>query len=183
MVYLMPRSWVAMNRPWLVGCLVLWASGLLGAGEAPAEKPSPAEEHYRLGVQYGKQGQHLKAEQELRQAIRLNPGWAEAHSKLGSALAGQKRYAAAEKEYLKAIRLNPAYELSFYNLTCCYALWGKKKEAVKSFQTLVDKGFYNWPLMVDDHELDGLREDPGFRALDEIVKKRWEEREKTNPGK
>jgi tetratricopeptide (TPR) repeat protein len=167
---------------WLVA-LFLWVSLPVSAEEKPTLLSSPAQTHYDLGVQLGKQGKYVEAEKELRKAIRLNPGWAEAHSKLGSALAGQKRYAAAEKEYLRAIRLNPAYELSYYNLTCCYALWGKKKEAIKSFQTLVDKGFYNWPLMVEDKELNSLREDPGFQELNAVVKKRWKEREKTNPGK
>ncbi len=47
----------------------------------------------------------------------------------------------------------------------------------------MDKGFYNWPLWVDDEELNNLRDDPGFKELDGIVKKRWEEREKAKKGK
>src|SRR3989304_9837867 len=150
-------------KPWLAAVMLL---GMFLP--ASARPPSRAQEHYNLGVKLGEERKYVEAEKELREAIRLKPGWAEAHSKLGTALAGQKRYPEAEKAYLKAVRLKPAYELSYYNLACCYALWGKKPEAIQSLQTLVDKGFYNWPLWVDDEELNTLRDDPGFKELDGI---------------
>jgi len=156
---------------------------LLGISlQVSAKPPSRAQAHFDLGVSLGKQEKFGEAEKELREAIRLKPGWAEAHSRLGNTLAAQKKYPEAEKEFQKAIRLKPAYELSYYNLACCYALWGKKGEAIKSLRTLVDKGFYNWPLMVDDKELGSLRDEPGFKEVDGIVQKRWEEREKAKKG-
>lgn len=113
--------------------------------------------------------------------VRL-PSGAQAHFDLGVRLGEQRKFGEAEKEFQKAIRLKPAYEPSYYNLACCYALWGKKGEAIKSLRTLADKGFYNWPLMVDDTELDSLRDEPGFKEVDGIVQKRWEEREKAKKG-
>lgn len=110
------------------------------------------------------------------------PSGAQAHFDLGVRLGEQRKFGEAEKEFQKAIRLKPAYEPSYYNLACCYALWGKKGEAIKSLRTLADKGFYNWPLMVDDTELDSLRDEPGFKEVDGIVQKRWEEREKAKKG-
>lgn len=107
---------------------------------------------------------------------------AQEHFDLGVRLGEQRKFGEAEKEFQKAIRLKPAYEPSYYNLACCYALWGKKGEAIKSLRTLADKGFYNWPLMVDDTELDSLRDEPGFKEVDGIVPKRWEEREKAKKG-
>jgi tetratricopeptide (TPR) repeat protein len=165
-------------KKWLIAVMLLGISL-----PASAKPPSGAQAHFDLGVRLGEQGKFGEAEKEFRMAIRLKAGWAEAHSRLGNALAGQKKYTEAEKEFQKAIRLKPAYEPSYYNLACCYALWGKKGEAIKSLRTLADKGFYNWPLMVDDKELDSLRDEPGFKEVDKIVQTRWEERKKKEEGK
>jgi len=164
-------------KSWFIAVMLLGISL-----PASAKPPSRAQAHFDLGVRLGEQRKYVEAEKELREAVRLKPGWAEAHSRLGNALAGQKKYPEAEKEFQKAIRLKPAYEPSYYNLACCYALWGKKAEAIKSLRTLADKGFYNWPLMVDDTELDSLRDEPGFKEVDKIVQTRWEEREKAKKG-
>jgi tetratricopeptide (TPR) repeat protein len=166
----------------LVAMMLLWISLPASAGEGPARLPSGAQAHFDLGVRLGEKRKFGEAEKEFRMAIRLKPGWAEAYCRLGNALAGQKKFPEAEKEFRKAIRLKPAYEPSYYNLACCYALWGKKGEAIKSLRTLADKGFYNWPLMVDDTDLDSLRDEPGFKEVDKIVQKRWEEREKAKKG-
>jgi len=58
-----------------------------------------------------------------------------------------------------------------YNLACAYARAGNKEEAVKWLQTSVERGFSFVATMLRDTDLDSIRDQPGFAAAVELMKK------------
>jgi tetratricopeptide (TPR) repeat protein len=65
---------------------------------------------------YARLGKLSKAEELLREAIKINPDYAEAHVNLGSLLVSLERYDEAEKEYREAIKINPDYAGAHFRL-------------------------------------------------------------------
>ncbi len=70
-----------------------------------------------------------EAEQCLRAAIRLAPGWAAAHSSLGVFLADRGRDDAAEASLRDALALQPDYQLAHLNLAFLLLAQGRLAEA------------------------------------------------------
>lgn len=107
----------------------------------------------------------------------VNPGdedIAITQTNLGISLAEAGKYEEAEKEYNEALKIKPELVEAHYSLACCYALWGKTNEAITCLRAAVEKGFDDWPHMERDDDLNSLKQDPWFKVLTEIVKKRWE---------
>lgn len=52
-----------------------------------------------------------------------------------------------------------------YNLACVLARQGRKKEALDTLSTAIDKGFRNRQHITADDDLKSLREEPAFKAL------------------
>ena len=84
-------------------------------------------------------GRAQQAEENLRQALRLDPGLAEAHFQLGNVLAHQNRLEAAVGEFKEAIRLNAQYAEPHLALAHIYRQTARKADAeeeVKSYLRL-----------------------------------------------
>jgi tetratricopeptide (TPR) repeat protein len=111
------RALVSLGGMALVALLVwrqvswnpVWRSEENIARAIVAAAPQSALGYNHLGFALWQQGRLGEAEQEIRRAIRLNPGYAEAHNNLAYALWQQDKAGEAEKELREAVRLKPDY--------------------------------------------------------------------------
>ena len=58
----------------------------------------------------------------------------------------------------------------YYSMACCYALTHQKQLALKNLKIAIDYGYTNYRNMVDDSDLDFIREEKDFTALLERIK-------------
>jgi len=72
--------------------------------------------HFNKATVYYYAGRSEDSEEELRNAIRINPDFAGAHYNLGVLLNDLKRFGEAEDEWREAIRINPDFAGAHYNL-------------------------------------------------------------------
>ena len=59
-----------------------------------------------------------------------------------------------------------------YDLACCYAITGQKKQALLHLEKSVDNGYKDYNNMLNDNDLKSLRKDKKYKELLEIVKGR-----------
>lgn len=59
-----------------------------------------------------------------------------------------------------------------YDMACCYALTGQKKQALQALENSVNNGYKDYNNMLNDNDLKTLRKDKKYKALLEIVKDR-----------
>jgi thioredoxin-like negative regulator of GroEL len=72
----------------------------------------------------------------------------------------------------RLVALNPDDPRMRYNLACSYALSGRSMDALDTLAQAVDLGFKDVNLMRKDRDLDRLRDDPRYLALEAEVAKR-----------
>jgi len=58
-----------------------------------------------------------------------------------------------------------------YNIACLYSVTGKKELALEHLKKSIDRGFMDFSWMDRDKDLDNIRNEPGFRALREMILK------------
>jgi class 3 adenylate cyclase/Flp pilus assembly protein TadD len=61
-----------------------------------------------------------------------------------------------------------------YNIACAYALMNKTDKAVEWFEKATGDGLNYYPIFEKDPSLDNIRNDPHFREIMEIERKKWE---------
>lgn len=110
-----------------------------------------------------------------------DPELARTRVSVGKALLHKGEYEEAEKEYLGAIRLEPNLMEAHYGLARCYACRNMKREALDCLRLAIENGFGDLPSIENERNFMPLRDDPWYRILVEIIKKRWEERLVDNP--
>lgn len=105
------------TRPKPTGTIILSESAD-SAEQQTHPTPSLSEDllYIRKGDELLGQGQPDKAEDEYRQAIKLNSGRAVYYGKLGIALYGQGKFKEAETEYKKALQIESFSPTLFFNL-------------------------------------------------------------------
>ena len=59
---------------------------------------------------------------------------------------------------------------SYYNLSCTYALTGKKNEAIENFRKSIEAGYFNYYHVLEDSDLDTLRNEDEFKRLVESIR-------------
>lgn len=132
--------------------LALWAVAVAGGIlPARAEEGSPAQVPAGGGL-FGLPA--LMAQQQALQA-RMGP------------LLAQGRYRDVEQLLNAAIGENPAVAANYYNLACVQSRQLKRADAMRSLAIAVDKGFASVPMLRLDPDLDFLRDDPAFRAIED----------------
>jgi tetratricopeptide (TPR) repeat protein len=102
------------------------------------EKPSPWP-YLNLAITQQFLNQLGEAEANLRQAIRLDPGFAKAHFQLGSVLEDAKKPEAALEELHEAARLEPAYPEPHMAMARIYRKLGQEaaaRDEVESYRKL-----------------------------------------------
>lgn len=85
----------------------------------------------------------------------------------------KERYEEAEKVFAEVQKINPKDKNAPFFMACCFAALGEKEKAMKLLQDDVKNGFNDWSSWVTSKELDGIRTDPRFKELEEVVKVRW----------
>ena len=61
--------------------------------------------------------------------------------------------------------MHPKDPFAYYNLSCNYALMGKKKLALDFLEKAVDLGYYDYDHLKNDPDLDTIRRSLRFRKI------------------
>jgi len=123
------------------------------------------------------QKKYEEAEEEIARAERLNPEEPDIRytRALIFAIEGKKEEALAIIE-----GKNPYYFTSLFSKV--YSLLGMKDEAIENINKAIERGFYEvqtflqtYLVLMSDHYLDNLRDDPRFKKIIKRQKKKYEE--------
>ncbi len=71
-------------------------------------------------------------------------------------------YSLAIRYYLASLARNIDDEISIYNVACCYALMGNVELTSLYLQRAVIAGYHDISFMREDHDFDGIRDEPLF---------------------
>jgi tetratricopeptide (TPR) repeat protein len=141
------------------------AGELEDAKELVRNNPDNAGAHFNLGVAYGANGMNKKAIKSYKQALRINPDFKEAHYNLGGGYYKSGKNEEAVESFKQAIRIDPDFAIAHYNLACCYSLLGNVSKALKSLGEAIDLGFDDIKHIENDSDLNGLRDEAGYKKL------------------
>jgi eukaryotic-like serine/threonine-protein kinase len=110
------------------------------AQRAVAAAPDLVEARIALGYVYGWKYQYFKAEEVLREAVRLDPQNSHAWDSLSWVLAYEQppKAVEAEKASSEAIRLEPDLPVAHYHLARALLLQGRYEEASKAAEQVAD---------------------------------------------
>ncbi len=150
----------------------LWAGDYEKAFEAGRMfKESPFIFSYQ-GQALFRQGNQKQAVEYMDKAISLEPDGAMALILNGikASIKGNKKEGLAAM--LKFEELNLADAEAWYFNSGYYGLLGDNESCIRCLQKAVDKGFFNYPCMVNDFFLDSLRDDPEFQEILEEAKEK-----------
>jgi tetratricopeptide (TPR) repeat protein len=99
-----------------------------------------AEAHYYLGVCY-RHTRNMRAIDELKAAIDINPRYAEAFYELGLTYNDFKFFKKAVEAFDSALRLKPDYREAKLNMAISYTELGEHENAIKILETLSKTSF------------------------------------------
>jgi tetratricopeptide (TPR) repeat protein len=114
-------------------------------------------------------GNYEEADQLFTEWIYANPyhdvgAWA--LKSRGECRMKLKRRQAAIADFKAAAERNPDYRSQvYYDVACCHAILGDGDRAIDSLAKAIEAGFDDFDLMDFDPDLDGLRNNPKFKAL------------------
>lgn len=72
---------------------------------------------------------------------------------------------------LRLVKLIPDNPTAHYNLACSLALTGQTQKALRSLDAALRCGFTDFRLMLEDDDLDSLRNEPEFQAMVDLGRK------------
>jgi len=72
----------------------------------------------------------------------------------------------------RLVRLQPEKSTDHYNLACSLALKKRNPEALRSLAKSVELGYVDYEWMHQDPDLEGLRENPGYKKLLDSLRKK-----------
>lgn len=97
--------------------------------------------------------------------LKLNPDDHRALYMAANGLAALGERARAREYADRALAMRPDDGMALYNIACVYALLGSHNDAIVILEKAVDLGLRQKGWFEHDTNLEGLREDPRFRAL------------------
>ncbi len=115
------------------------SSDSFGAGSS-ANVRQQANVYFKKGERYQKQENFKMAEEQYRQAVKIDSTYAEAYSNLGYSLRKQGMYDEAVKHYRQAIKLNYRLAEAHEYLGEAYAEMGRFDLAEKELKILRELG-------------------------------------------
>ncbi len=101
------------------------------------DEPNEFILHDALGDAYWIRGREAPAENEWKEALRINPAFVRPVNALGALYAKQRRYGEAEEYLERATTLTPGDPVAHMNLGSLYAETGKPDRAEQEFQAAV----------------------------------------------
>jgi len=103
--------------------------------------------------------------------IEKYPTYVECLMYLGNAYTATGMYEKGLKVDLKLARLRPEDPLVHYNLACSFSLLRRLNESLGSLEKAIDLGYDDLIHLVNDSDLDSLREDEVYKVLINKLKK------------
>ena len=100
-----------------------------------------------------------------RTAVKMDSTYPNAVMNLGLLYHSLTQYDSAIVYIQNAIRQKPANGKAYYQLATSYALNNQVVPAVQSLKQAFEKGFKNYDVLINDSDLDGLKNDEEFKAL------------------
>jgi hypothetical protein len=101
----------------------------------------------------------------LEGVLEKYPAYVECLMYLGNAYTATGMYEKGLEADLKLARLRPQDPLVHYNLACSFALMGMLSKSLVSLEVAIDLGYDDLAHLVNDSDLDSLRDEDGYRVL------------------
>ena len=127
--------------------------------------PELAQVNFALGSVMVRLEEWDQAIDYFQKTLSLDRSYYQAYVSLGATYNRKKMYSEAEENLLQAIALEPDYGPAYYNLACIQAQRGEKPAAVASLKKAVEKGFVDREFILNDSDLEGIRNEPDFQVL------------------
>lgn len=121
------------------------------------------QEEVKQAVDRKYEERERKAEEEQKKRLEISE-----RVNKGLTLLKRKKYDDAIAEFTKCIELDPKDAVVYYNLGCVYARKGEKTKAIECLNKAVDNGDRDLKYWETDHDLDSIRDEPGYK---EVVKR------------
>jgi len=102
--------------------------------------------------------------------LKRDPSYTEVIEILGGLYTKHGRIADGLKMDRRLVRLLPSNPTAHYNLACSLALVKRKTDALRSLRQAIELGYRDIEWMQQDPDLEGLKNDPGFKVLLEQLK-------------
>jgi tetratricopeptide (TPR) repeat protein len=101
----------------------------------------------------------------LKEKLKADPHNTRLLTTMGQYYAQKGDYQNALVSLKQVLELTPEDPSAYYNISCIYARLGKVDESVMWLDRAVKKGFKDWALMKQDHDLDPIRDTEYYRRL------------------
>lgn len=138
-------------------------------GRRSAERSPSARERARAllrdGAAYLSEGNFEAARRRFLEALDVDAGIPEAYNGVGVTYRMRNDLGRALEWYKKALAVDPDFGDAYYNMACVYALEGRKDMALRYLQIAAMNGYATAEGIGGDPDLEGLREEPAYRAL------------------
>ena len=102
--------------------------------------------------------------------LRRAPDYTEVIEILGGLYTKHGRVADGLRMDRKLVKLLPDNSTAHYNLACSLALSKRHREALQTLRRAVELGYKDADWMLQDPDLDGLKQHPGFIGVLEAMK-------------
>ncbi len=99
------------------------------------------------------------------------PTYVECLMYLGNAYTATGMYEKGLDADLRLAKLRPKDPLVYYNLACSFSLMGRFDESLVSLEKAVDLGYDDLMYLINDGDLDSLRDEEGYKVLINKLKK------------
>lgn len=97
--------------------------------------------------------------------LRRRPGYVEVVEILGGLYTRQGRIADGLRMDRRLVRLQPGNATAHYNLACSLALSKRKTDALQALRQAIQLGYSDFDWMLQDPDLELLKEHPEFQRL------------------
>ncbi|MCR4291053.1 MAG: tetratricopeptide repeat protein [Candidatus Scalindua sp.] len=101
----------------------------------------------------------------LEGVLEKYPAYVECLMYLGNAYTATGMYEKGLEADLKLARLRPQDPLVHYNLACSFALMGMLSKSLVSLEKAIDLGYDDLVHLVNDSDLDSLRDEDDYKVL------------------
>ena len=118
-----------------------------------------------LGNVYRRKGQLTEAKYNYIKAVQVDPGCSDAYNNLGIVYYLEQHYEASIDAFKKAVALDPGDPVGHYSLACLYSLIKDTDSSLNWMRFALQKGFDDYKSLLQDEDLDFVRESAGFQQL------------------